>query len=223
MQETSLHAALKAWYAQSGDSLEVPVDGYLVDVVHKDLLVEIQTRNFSAIKPKLTRLLQDHPVRLVHPIAVEKWIVRLPAGEDSPPARRKSPRRGRMEHLFLELVRIPHLVAHPNFSVEVLLTREEEVRRDDGQGSWRRKGWSIADRRLLEVVERRVLVDPVDFSALLPDSLPMPFTNRDLSQKLQIPLYLAQRMVYCLRAMGVVDTAGRKGRACLFNRIEPIR
>lgn len=216
LQENSLHAALKAWYAQPGDQIEVKVDGYFVDVVRTGLLIEIQTRNFTAIKPKLVRLLENHSVRLVHPIPLEKWIVRLPAEGDQPLDRRRSPRRGRLEHLFSELVRIPHLVAHPNFSIEVLLTREEEIRRDDGRGSWRRKGWSIVDRRLLEVVDRVSLDTPEDFRIFLPPGIAEPFTNRELSASLHLSRSLVGKMVYSLRQMGIVEVAGQRGRSFLF-------
>ena len=73
--EKSLHAAIKDWYAQPGDQFEVPVSGYVADLVRGEILVEIQTRNFSAIRPKLARLLDEHPVRLLHPIAVNRWLV----------------------------------------------------------------------------------------------------------------------------------------------------
>ena len=74
LNEKPLHAALKAWYAQPGDQLEAKVDGYIIDIVRGDLLVEIQTRNFAAIKRKLLALVPHHPVQLVYPIAREKWI-----------------------------------------------------------------------------------------------------------------------------------------------------
>lgn len=217
MQETSLHAALKDWYTQAGDSQEVPVDGFLVDVVSGDLLIEIQTRNFTALKTKLALLLARHQVRLVHPIAVEKWIVRLPAESDLPLDRRKSPRRGRLEDVFFELVRIPHLITHPNLSLEVLLTREEEIRRNDGRGSWRRKGWSISDRRLINVVERYLLVDPDDFHTFLPVSLPQPFTSRDLADSRSISIQLAMKAIYCMRAIGIIQVTGNRGRARLYS------
>jgi len=53
LKESSLHAKLKEWYRKPGDRLEVPIDGYLIDIVHSDLLIEIQTQNFSAIKKNL--------------------------------------------------------------------------------------------------------------------------------------------------------------------------
>ncbi|MCI0399313.1 MAG: hypothetical protein L0322_30865 [Chloroflexi bacterium] len=217
LQETSLHAALKEWVARPGDALEAPVDGYLVDVVRGDRLIEIQTGNFSALKGKLARLLPRYHVRVIHPIAQEKWIYRVSA-EGEALGRRKSPRRGRVEDVFRELVRLPHLAGDPHFSLEVVLVQEEQIWRDDGRGSWRRKKWSIADRRLLGVVGQVALAAPADYLALLPAGLDQPFTNRELAEALKAPAYLAGHMTYCLGKMGLLAPAGKKGRAYLYTR-----
>lgn len=214
-RETALHAALKAWYAREGDRVEATVDGYIIDLVRGELLIEIQTRGFAALTAKLTALLEWHPVHLVHPIAQERWIVRLDA-DGAPAGRRKSPKRGRVEQVFAELVRFPGLIRHPRFSLEVLLTREEEVRRGDGRGSWRRRGWSIVDRRLLGVEERIHLHSAADLRALLPAGLPQPFTTGDLAEGLGVPRRLAQQMAYCLREMGAIGVVGRRGRGWLY-------
>ncbi len=214
--ETSLHAALKRWYAQPGDQFEVPVDGFIVDIVRQDLLIEIQTSDFASIKPKLNRLLQNHRVRLVHPISQQKWIIHLGADEQTPSSRRKSPKHGSVLDVFTELVRFPELVTHRNFSLEVLLTRQEELWRDDGQGSWRRKRWSISDRRLVEVVKCYNLDSPADFKTLLPPNLVQPFTTLELSLGLSVPRYLAQKMAYCLHAMGALERVGKRGKAYLY-------
>ena len=215
--ESSLHAALKAWYAQPGDRLEVDVDGYVADIVRGDLLIEIQTGNFTKLKGKLTRLVDEHKVRLVYPVAAQKWIVRVDT-DGQLISRRKSPRRGRVEDLFKELVRIPTLLAEPTFSVEVALVHAEQVLRDDGLGSWRRKGWSVADQRLIEVEGARQFDSPEDLAALLPDALPDPFTNRELADALKIRINLAQKMTYCLRKMKVIAIVDKRGNALLYER-----
>jgi hypothetical protein len=215
-QESSLHAALKSWYARPGDELEVNIEGYIVDIVRGDLLIEIQTGNFSALKSKLPRLASRYRVHLVHPIPKDKWILRKSPSEKTL-SRRKSPKRGGLEDLFTELVRIPALITHPNITIEVLLVQEEEIWQDDGKGSWRRKGWSIADRRLLDVLERFVLASPSDFRDLLPDNLPEPFTARDLARALHRPPYLARKMVYCLHKMGAASRVGKRGQAYLYS------
>ena len=48
INEKPLHASLKQWYARPGDRFEVPVDGFVIDIVRDNLLIEIQTRNFAA-------------------------------------------------------------------------------------------------------------------------------------------------------------------------------
>lgn len=219
LRESSLHAALKDWYSRPGDRFEVEVDRSIIDIVRGDTLIEIQTRNFMGIKHKLHRLTDHHTVRLAYPIAREKWIVRLDVDHETQISRRKSPKRGRIDQLFMELVNIASLLKHPNLSLEVLFIREDEVwTKADGRRrrSWRNRGWTRYDRRLIEVVESRVFATPHDFVALLPEGLPARFTNHELSHALSQPTYLAERMSYCLRQMGVLDVVGKRGRAFLF-------
>ena len=216
LSERSLHASLKNWLAEPGDEIEKQVDGYHIDIVRGQLLIEIQTKNFSAIKNKLTRLLEEQQVTLVHPIARVKWIQRIDK-RGRKVSRRKSPRRGHIEHLFQELVRIPKLASHPNFSLKVLFIHEEEIWRDDGKGSWRRGKWSISDRRLLKVVDFRDLETTEDYLDLLPDGLAQEFSNRQLSEALGISSHLAGKMSYSLRKMGALETVGKKGNAHLFS------
>jgi hypothetical protein len=218
LSEKSLHTALKAWYAQPGDRFEVRVDGFVVDIVRGDLLIEIQTANFSSIRPKLTALTATHPVRLIYPIPQQKWIVRQAQDGTHALSRRRSPKRGGIEEVFSELVSLPNLLADPNFSLEVLLIKEEEVRRYDRTRGWRRGGWVTHERHLLEVIDRERFETPADVSRLLPSALAGPFTTHDLAAAIGRPRRLAQRMTYCLREMGLIQPAGKRGRAILYTR-----
>jgi hypothetical protein len=103
------------------------------------------------------------------------------------------------------------------------MTQEEEILRPAGRGNgrraraaWRRKGWEICDRRLLSVVERVVFVSPSDFRVFLPDPLPKPFTSRDLATAAGVSLDLAQKITYCFRKMGEIETVGKRGSARLY-------
>jgi hypothetical protein len=222
LNEGPLHAALKDWYVQPGDETEVLVDGYLVDIVRDGLLIEIQTRGFSPLKRKLAKLVEAHRVRLVYPIALEKWIVRRAKRGRKTLGRRKSPKRGAAEDVFAELVAFPHLLAHRNFTLEVLLIWEEEIRRHDPgrarRRAWRRKGWVTCERRLLDVVDRRLFDGPEAFAALVPEALDEPFDTAELAHQLQRPRWLAQKVAYCLRAMGVLEPVGKRGNAVLYAR-----
>lgn len=221
MQERSLHAALKSWYAEPGDRLEQPVDGFIVDICRGELLIEIQTRNLASIKRKLAALTARHPVRLVYPIPQEKWVVRLAPDGLTVLSRRKSPKRGRPIQLFEELVSCPELAAHPNFSLEVLLTREAEIRREVPQARRHRRGWLRYDRELLAVLARLTFADPTDFLVFLPRALPDPFTASDLARALKEPCYLAQKVMYCLRRMGAVTVVGKRGNSLVYSPVWP--
>ena len=219
LNEKLLHASLKEWYARPGDRFEVPVDGFVIDIVRRRLLIEIQTGNFSSIKRKILALTQKHHLRLVYPIALEKRIVRLAGNADSTVlSRRRSPKRGSLEQLFRELVSFPKVMAGPNFSLEVLLIFEEEVRRFDKKRRWRRGGWVTQERLLLGVAGNRIFKRPADLLALVPRGLPEPWTTADLAAAIGQPRWLAQKMVYCLREAGAVRVVGKKGNAILYAR-----
>ncbi len=217
LREKPLHAALKRWYAEAGDLVEEPVDGFVIDLVRDGLLIEIQTRGFSSMKRKLATLLDGHAVRLVHPIPVEKWIVKLDEA-GAVVSRRKSPKRGSAVDLFGELVSFPELLAHPGLTLEVLLIREEEVRRFDGSRAWRRKGWVVEERRLVDVVDRLVLDSPEALASLLPSELAPEFTTADLADALRRNRRLAQQMTYCLHRVGVIEMVGKEGNAIVYAR-----
>lgn len=218
--EGTLHANIKEWYSLPGDRFEEKVDGYIVDLVREGpgnelLLIEIQTGNFPAIRRKLQVLLQSRKVRVVYPVAQEKFIVKLD-GSGRAASIRKSPKTGHVLELFNELVRMPDIINHENFSLEVLMVKVEETRCADGKGSWRRRGVSIKDRRLLEVFERHQFNTSADFITFLPGNLPCPFSNKNLAHSMGQSIHMARKVSYCLKKMGLIRQVGKKGNEMLF-------
>ena len=168
------------------------------------------------MKHKLTRLLESHAVRIVYPITQDKWIVRPRTARSRSTIRRKSPKRGRLHDLFWELVSIPQVLSHPRFSMELLLIQEEEAWRYAGRRQWRRRGWSVAERRLLGVLEQRMFSAAADWRGFLPDGLST-FTARELAGTLGIGTVLAQKIAYCLHKGNVIELSGKQGRANLYH------
>ncbi|MEM8858664.1 MAG: hypothetical protein AAGD96_10100 [Chloroflexota bacterium] len=217
LNEKPLHAALKQWVSEPGDAFEVPLNGYFIDVVRDDLLIEIQTASFSSLKKKLHQLTKTHHVRLVHPIAAEKWLIKQPKLGMGKPSRRKSPKRGDVYQLFIELVAFPDLICNQNFELQVVLTQEEEVRKFDGRRARRRrKGWIIEERRLIDVVDSHLLKTPADLIRLLPEGLPEQFTTKDIAEGLGRPKWLVQKMAYCLRKAQAIQLIGKRGKYSLY-------
>jgi hypothetical protein len=213
LREKPLHASLKQWCRQHGDRLEVPVDGFVIDLVRDDLLIEIQTGGFSSMKRKVTSLLENgHRMRIVYPVPIDKWIVKIDDDGTILPKRR-SPKHGEVTDVFAELVSFPDLVVAGDLEIEVVLINEEEYRRRTPTRSWRRNGWSIDERRLVDVVDSILIGSTQDLAALLPDGLPDPFTTADLASGLKRTRRTAQQMAYCLRLAGVITATGKRGNA----------
>ena len=214
MREGPLHAAVKVLLTEPGDRLEVPVGRFVIDLVRADgELVEVQTGGFGALGKKLDALLDEHRIRIVHPIAAERRIVRADEHGEVLSARR-SPKRATVVAVFDKLVAFPSLLTHPNLTIEVLLLREDHIRRPQPaitRGRTRDPG----ERRLVEVLDRIALRTPQDVLAVLPALPQEPFNTRELATRLGCSKLLAQRTLYCLRSIGIVERAGTRGRAPL--------
>ena len=151
--ERSLHRSLKERYAVVGSATEQAIEGFVVDAVNGGHIVEVQTGSFWPLRNKLQRLLNAYSVTLVHPVARDRYIVNVAVDRTMPATRRRSPRHGSVFDVFSSLVSIPAMLAHPNLTLDVVLTVEEELRAlSDRPGRWRR-GWACVDRRLVDVVE----------------------------------------------------------------------
>jgi hypothetical protein len=214
MREGPLHAAVKALLAEPGDRLEVPVGRFVIDIVRADgELVEIQTGGFGPLGDKLDALLDEHRVRVVHPVPAERRIVRVDENGQVLSARR-SPKRETAVAVFDKLVAFPSLLTHPNLTIDVLLLHEDHVRGPEPTTT-RRRTRDPGERRLVEVRDRVTLRTPEDVLAALP-SLPLePFSTRELAALLRCSTRLAQRTLYCLRMIGIVEPAGKRGRVPL--------
>jgi hypothetical protein len=221
MREGPLHAAVKALLAQVGDRLEVPVGRFVIDLVRADgELVEVQTGGFGALGAKLDALLDEHRVRVVHPVAAERRIVRV--DEDGQVVSvRLSPKRATALEVFDKLVAFPSLLTHPNLTIEVLLMREDHVRAARPVTS-RRRTRDPGERRLIEVLDRVEFRTPNDVFLVMPTFPPEPFSTRELASLLGCNLMLAQRTAYCLRMMKIIEPAGKRGRTPLHQRSRPV-
>jgi hypothetical protein len=215
LREGPLHASLKELLARPGDRLEVKYERFVIDLVRADgELVEVQTGSFGALGRKLDALLDTHRMRIVHPIAAERRIVRVDEHGEVLSSRR-SPRRVGALEIFDELVAFPSLLTHPNLTLELLLLKEDHIRGPEPIRKGRRTR-DPGERRLREVLDRVELKQPGDLRKLLADPVPTTaFTTRELATAEHCRLVLAQRIVYCLKANGLLEPAGNRGRAPL--------
>ncbi len=219
LNEGPLHAALKAAYVANGGEAEVPVQTFVADAVRNGVMYEIQTGSFSGLGRKMAALADVGPVVLVHPIAKNTTIIKQPEEPGAKATVRKSPKHGELVHIVNELVYLPKLLNHPNFSVEVVLTEEQELRHYDPKKNRRRGGWRVQERRLISIadgIRLNVVTDLYDF---LQTELVEPFGTRELAAALGQPVHIAQKMAYCLRHSGVTEIVGKQGNALQYANV----
>jgi hypothetical protein len=217
MKETALHLEIKNWYSKPGDLLEHDVNGFIVDILRGDQIYEIQTGNFSKIKNKIRKLSKTHKLVIVYPVPVVRYIRRVEQETGVTLSRRKSPKKFSPLAVFGELVYLIQVIQDLKITFEILNVKDEIIYTNDGKGSWRRKGWSVSDRKLSSVEGKIVINQPLDFVHLLPEDLPAQFTTRILSKKGKIPIRLARQTTYCLYHLGLLQRSGKKGNAWLYS------
>jgi hypothetical protein len=217
-KESSLHNALKFRYTGDYGETEKSMGDYVCDGLTEDgEIIEVQTGSFGPLKDKARELAAFGPVRIIHPIIINKYIETLNM-EGEVLRRRKSPRRGSQWDLFKNLLYAPELAATPGLRIELALIDALEQRKEDGKGSWRRKGASIAGRELTAWHSSVSLNGPEDYYRFLPFTPREEFTSRQLAEKARIPVNLAGKTLYVLTRIGIAKRIGKKGRSFLYKR-----
>ncbi len=215
--ETSLHRQLKAYYAPSQAECEVRLDGYRVDVVRGDELIEIQHASLASIRDKIARLLQAHRVLVVKPLVLRKVLVKHASRGGPVVGRRQSPKQAGLLDLFDELVHFTRVFPHPSLTLEAALVEVEEHRYP---GHGRRHRWRVADHQvedqvLVHVHQRHTFRTAQDLLQILPP-LPTPFHTGQLAEAAGVRRFRAQRIAYCLHHMGAVQAVGKQGNTVLY-------
>ena len=217
--EKTLHAIVKSYIEPDPANQEIKIGSFHVDCFDGTHIHEIQTRHFHKLNAKLETLLPQYPVTVVYPMPARKWLLWIDplTGLVSNP--RLSPKRGNPPDIFRELYRIKAHLAHPNFSLLILLIDLEEYRLLNGWSHDRKKGSHRSDRLPLALDNELRIQAPADFSRLLPEALPDIFTSADYARSARTSRSTAQIALNILRSLGVIESCGKSGRALTYCRV----
>ena len=216
--ETTLHRQLKALYADNPDCEEIRVGRYRIDATAGDTLVEVQCASLSAIRRKIADLTAEHTVRLVKPVVAERTIVRQDT-RGRQLSRRRSPAKGDLWTLYLELVHLRGAFPHPNLTLDIPFCEVEDVRgpRPKAGFSRRRRDKTI-DRSLVRVRQTVTLRTAADLLAMVPTECPEPFDTAELAAAAGIPRWVAQKVAYCLKFSGAAEPVDKRRNAVVYRR-----
>ena len=148
-------------------------------------------------------------MRVVKPVVLERRVVTRARTDGPDLSARRSPKRGAVVDLFEDLVGLARILPDPNLDIEVLPVSIDEIR----VSRRRRPGYRIVDRRLVEILGKLSIERPADLWKLLPQSHDWaePFTTADIARRIDRPLWLAQRVAYCLRLSEAAQVVGKRG------------
>lgn len=222
LQEKTVHAVLKNYYAPDTDMHEIPMEHFVADIYTGEEIIEIQNGNFYKMRDKLKAFLPLYPVRIVYPIPHDKWIIWMDeeSGELSP--KRKSPLKGSAYRAFSELYRIKSYLRNVNLRFSFPLIDMEEYRLLNGWSSDKKKGSCRYDRIPLSLFDEITIDRWEDYLQFLPLDLPEEFTSADLSKTAGIPKKTASLALNILAYLSIVQQTGKKGQAYLYRITEDL-
>lgn len=213
--EKTLHAVIKQYLQPDPARREVKIGRHVADIADGTWITEVQTRSFSALRPRLEAFLPHYQVEVVYPVARRKWLRWIDAqGEVSEP--RRSPKLGQPMDICYELCRLPHAVGREGLRFRILLIDMEEYRLLDGWGRGGKRGSSCYERIPLSLEGEFLLHRPEDLLEFLPQGLQQPFTVYDLQKSCRRSENFARKMKDVLEKGGVLQCCGKQGRRVLY-------
>lgn len=223
LSEKSLHAALKLYFEPHSDCREVEIGSFVADIVGENGIIEIQTRNLSAIKKKLTLLTSAVPVTVVHPVIVNKRVVCIDETTGAVTSQRKSPKHESIYTAIEELWSIRELLCSERLTVCLMLIDAEEIRLYGGDvpkygGKKQRspKGCFKSDRIPTKLHDEIYIKSRDDFRVYIPDGLPEQFTVKSFAKCAGIPEHFASLALHLFSEIGVAERVGKQSRAYLY-------
>jgi hypothetical protein len=180
--EKLLHATLKNYFLTDGARAEVPICGFVVDLLSPDGVIEIQTASFSYLKKKLPVLLMEHPVTVLCPLMRQKTLYWVDPQSGTLSKGRKSPKKGQPCHLAGDLFYLSDFIGKEGFRIVIFLYDGEEYKLADGWSRDGKKGSHRIERLPTEPIDFIELSSFYDFGMLLPESCPPTFTAKEFSK-----------------------------------------
>ena len=216
LQEKTVHAVLKRFYEPDTDHQEIRIGCFVADIFRGNEIIEIQTRNFNALRRKLDAFLPEYPVTIVYPIVHTKWLFWIDEATGEISQKRKSPKTGRTYDAYFELYKIRTYLNHPNLHLCLVLFDAEEYRLLNGWSKDKKRGSTRYDRIPIKLVDEFYIGSPSEYGCMIPEGLPEQFTSKDFASKAKISRGIANLALNILNYIHAVTRIGKLGNSYLY-------
>ncbi len=213
LSEKTLHKTIKNFYEANQLCQEVKIDGYYVDILNGNNIIEVQTKQFNKLVKKINYLLSlnKYKINIVYPVFTNKIFYNCENNMISEP--KKSPKKLKYPEIFYELYKIKTLLNHKDLKITLLLLEINEYR----QINKSRKGYELLDRVPTRFVDEIILDNNNDYLKLLPNNLPLNFCTHDLVCLTKCNIKYVSRMVNVMKYLKIIDVIGKEGRKYIYS------
>jgi hypothetical protein len=218
LAEKTFHAHVKQHIEPNVLFHEIKHNNYVLDIFYGDRIIEIQSKQFFKLIPKLNTFIDTYPITIVHPIPHIKYLSWFDFETQSYSEKRKSPKVGRMSDGIEELYSIKQLLSHPNLSIHFIYFDVLETRYLNGWSTDKKKGSQREDRIPLEYIKTEVFNHPEDYDQFLPIDLKEVFHSKDLMDALKINAKKAQLILNVLQHLNRIEQIGKEGRYKVYKK-----
>ena len=217
LSEKTVHAVLKEYYGGGEENKEIPLGGFVADVVSEDGVIEIQTRALYRLDRKLEALLPLCRVTVVYPIEARKYLLDIDPDSGELISKRRSPKRLKIWHGIAELYGIRKFLGNENLTVRFPVLTVEETRI---RAAEKKRRADKIDKLPADMTEEVVIRRKEDIAALLPEELPDGFTSAEFAKLCRISADTAGKCIRVLSVMGIITEYGKQGRCKLWKKTE---
>ena len=128
--EKRFHRVFKRFVTEDASCYEVKVGKYVADVLCDGHITEIQTKQFSNLKNKISYYLSetDHTVSVVKPLVCERKIIRADKRTGEVKYIRRSPKKEGLDDALCEIYHLRELIANDRLLIHLIFIKAEEYR-----------------------------------------------------------------------------------------------
>ena len=210
--EKMLHRSLKFYFEPDEVYHEIEYCGAVADIKSDDGIIEIQTRAFENLIPKLSKFLVNDRVTVVYPIIENRVISRYDpeTGEANTP--RKSRKKGRCSDALAEIAKIREFIPNEKLRILVVMLDATETRLLKGKNKIGRKRTDKIN--CIPIALNRIISfeSASDYAKLLPQELGERFTAVEFERVCGIKHIGSHGALMLLLKLGLLERE-RSGRA----------
>lgn len=220
LNEKSIHSMLKDYYESDKTKQEVPIGGYVADIVNSSGIIEIQSRGFDKLREKLKYYTINNNVKVVYPVSILKYINWVDPITREVVERRKSPGKLSVIDVFEELYKIRELLTNANITFTVVLLETEEYKLLDGHGINNKNKATKVDKVPTNIIEEISFSIISGYEKFVPRTLKRGFTSDDYAKAARCKIKTARTALLILTELGYVTRTGKEGRKYLYRSID---